>query len=84
MQLKEYDVVALVQEVPATHKETQQPIVLRRGQVGTVLMNFQNRAYLIDFSDAQGSTYAMETVPVENLMQLVYEPLLSGIVEPVS
>ena len=34
-----------------------------------------DRAYLVDFADAQGNTYAMETVPSEKLMQLVYEPL---------
>jgi hypothetical protein len=78
MKFKEYDVVALIHEIPATHKATQQSLVLRRGQVGTVLMDFEERAYLIDFSDTQGNTYAMETVPAENLMQLVYEPSLTG------
>ena len=38
-------------------------------------MSFDDRAYLVDFADAQGNTYAMETVPSEKLMQLVYEPL---------
>ena len=38
MNLKEYDVVALTEEIQATHKETQQPILLRHGQVGTILM----------------------------------------------
>jgi Domain of unknown function (DUF4926) len=34
-------------------------------------MSFDDRAYLVDFTDAQGNTYAMETVPSEKLMKLV-------------
>lgn len=76
MNFQEYDVVALTAEIEATHKETQQPIVLRQGQVGTILMDFDGQAYLVDFADVRGNTYAMETVPAQKLMQLVYEPLL--------
>ncbi|MEQ9370388.1 MAG: DUF4926 domain-containing protein [Coleofasciculus chthonoplastes F3-SA18-01] len=47
------------------------------GQVGTILMDFEGRAYLVDFADAHGKTYAMETIPGERLMLLVYEPLLA-------
>jgi len=75
MTLHEYDVVALIAEIQAMHKATSQPILLRHGQVGTILMSFDDRAYLVDFADAQGNTYAMETVPSEKLMQLVYEPV---------
>lgn len=76
MTIKDYDVVALTDEIQAIHKETNQPILLRRGQVGTVLMSFDNQAYLVDFADAQGKTYAMETVPSTQLMLLTYEPIL--------
>jgi Domain of unknown function (DUF4926) len=76
MTIKEYDVVALKNEVQAIHKETKQPILLRQGQVGTVLMSFEDQAYLVDFADAQGETYAMETVPSTQLMLLTYEPVL--------
>ena len=75
MTLHEYDVVALTEEIQAIHKETSGAILLRSGQVGTILMSFDDRVYLVDFADAQGNTYAMETVPSEKLMQLVYEPL---------
>jgi hypothetical protein len=37
-------------------------------------MNFNDEAYLIDFSDAQGMTYAMETIPQNQLMLLHHEP----------
>lgn len=76
MTFKEYDVVALKSDIQAVHKESQQPILLQSGQVGTVVMNFNNEAYLIDFSDAQGITYAMETVPPDHLMLLHYEPIV--------
>ncbi len=77
MTLNDYDVVVLTAEIPATHKATHQPILLRKGQVGTILMNFDDRAYLVDFADTQGCTYAMETVPSDQLIQLIYEPLLA-------
>ena len=75
-QIKEYDLVAIARDIPATHKETKQPILLRKGQVGTVLMNFNGEAYLIDFADQEGITYAMETVPAEQLIPLLYNPVV--------
>jgi Domain of unknown function (DUF4926) len=74
MTFKEYDVIAIKSDIQAVHKESQQPILLQAGQVGTVVMNFNNKAYLIDFSDTQGMTYAMETIPSNQLMLLHYEP----------
>lgn len=74
MTFKEYDIVALKSDIRAIHKENQQPILLQHGQVGTVVMTFNDEAYLIDFSDAQGMTYAMETIPQNQLMLLHYEP----------
>ncbi len=55
--IQEYDLVIIDRDTPATHKETHQPILLRKGQVGTVLMNFNHKACLIDFADQQGVTY---------------------------
>ena len=74
-QIQEYDLVALTEDISAIHKETKQPILLKRGQMGTVLMNFNNLAYLIDFADSGGDTYAMETIPVSQLMLLIDKPL---------
>jgi Domain of unknown function (DUF4926) len=74
MTFKEYDIVAIISDIQAVHKENQQPILLQSGQVGTVVMNFNDEAYLIDFSDAQGMTYAMETIPQNQLMLIHYEP----------
>ena len=75
-QIKEYDLVAIDRDMSAKHKETKQPILLKKGQVGTVLMDFDGEAFLIDFADEQGITYAMETVPVEQLIPLLYKPVM--------
>jgi hypothetical protein len=72
--IKEYDLVVLTQDAQAIHKQTHTPILLRRGQVGTVVMDFEQQAFLIDFADEQGVTYAMETVPKEHLISLLYQP----------
>jgi len=40
--IQEYDLVALIADAIATHKITHQQILLRRGQMGTVLMSFDN------------------------------------------
>ena len=73
--INEYDLVALTENVQAVHKETRELIVLRRGQLGTVLMEFNAEAYLVDFADAQGCTYAMETISADKLMLLFDEPV---------
>jgi hypothetical protein len=75
-QIQEYDLVAIDRDIPATHKDTKQPILLRKGQVGTVVMDFDGKAFLIDFADEQGITYAMETVPAEQLIPLLYKPVV--------
>lgn len=77
--IQEYDLVALTEDVTATHKITHQPILLRRGQLGTVLMSFDNQAFLIDFTDQQGNTFAMETVDCSKLLQLIHEPELVAV-----
>ena len=75
-QIKEYDLVAIDRNLTATHKETNEPILLTKGQVGTVVMDFDGEAFLIDFADEQGVTYAMETIPAEQLIPLLYKPVV--------
>lgn len=72
-EIQEYDLVALTEDTNATHKITKQPILLRRGQMGTVLMYFDRTAYLIDFTDSQGNTFAMETIESMKLLRLINE-----------
>ena len=39
------------------------------------MMAFDGEAFLVDFSDGEGQTYAMETIPSSKLMLLFYEPV---------
>jgi hypothetical protein len=51
-------------------------ILLRRGQVGTVIEELgQGEAFEIEFSQVDGQAYAMLAVQTEKLMPLYYEPL---------
>lgn len=74
-EIQEYDLVVVDQDILASDKETKQPILLRKGQVGTILMDFDGEAYLIDFADKEGKTYAMETISKEKLIPLLYQPV---------
>lgn len=78
MTIREYDIVALTEDVLSTHSETQEAIALRRGQVGTVLTDFDSEAFLVDFADSNGQTYAMETIPAQDLMLLLHEPVMTA------
>ncbi len=75
-EIQEYDLVALTEDAIATHKVTHQQIMLRRGQMGTVLMSFDRKSFLIDFTDKQGNTFAMETIEPVKLLRLINEPEL--------
>ena len=75
-EIQECDLVALTEDLIATHKVTHQKILLRRGQMGTVLMSFDHKAFLIDFTDQQGKTFAMETIELVKLLRLITEPEL--------
>jgi hypothetical protein len=71
--IKELDIVALTEDLEATHFETKEIIKLYKGQVGTVVMEFDGSAFEVEFSHQDGTTYAMETIPATMLMLLHYE-----------
>ncbi|MFM7714064.1 MAG: DUF4926 domain-containing protein [Microcystis sp.] len=71
--IQDYDLVALTEDITAIHKTTHQTILLRCGQIGTVVMSFDQKAFLIDFSDCEGKTFAMETVDHSKLLRLIIE-----------
>ena len=77
--IQDYDLVALTEDITEIHKTTHQPILLRRGQMGTVLMSFNQQAFLIDFTDQNGQTFAMETVDHSKLLRLISEPELVSV-----
>lgn len=60
-------VVALLRDKPE-HK-------LVRGQVGTVVEQWAPGAYVVEFVDDDGNTFALETLRSEELMRLHHGPM---------
>jgi hypothetical protein len=69
-QIKMHDVVALTQDVQAKHFETSQDLVLRRGQIGTVVMQYPDGECEVEFADRNGRAFAMLPLRPEQLMIL--------------
>lgn len=69
-----HDVVALVEDVSATHFLTHQPLQLRRGQIGTVVMFLNNDHFQVEFADRDGRAYAMLPLSGSQLMVLREQP----------
>lgn len=63
--IKLLDVVALAEDLPERG--------LSRGQVGTVVEKFDHDAFLVEFSDNDGRTYAMLPLLTAQLIVLHYE-----------
>lgn len=70
-----HDVVVLLEDMRTTHFETGQPLILRRGQVGTVVMPYDG-AFEVEFSGRDGRAYALLPVAAEKLMLLRETPEL--------
>ncbi|PSB03052.1 DUF4926 domain-containing protein [Merismopedia glauca CCAP 1448/3] len=75
--IKDLDIVAITEDIQTTHYETGEPITLYKGQVGTVVMEFDGTNFEVEFANSDGTTYAMETLPINQLMLLHYELPLS-------
>ena len=70
---KDLDIVALTEDRQTTHFETGELIILSKGQVGTIVMEYDGEVFEVEFSNNDGTTYAMETIPADQLMLLHYE-----------
>ena len=70
---KELALVALTEDRQTNHFETGEPITLYKGQVGTIVMEYDGKVFEVDFSNNNGTSYAMETIPANQLMILHYE-----------
>jgi hypothetical protein len=64
--MKLLDVVALLQDLPE--------LGLIRGQVGTIVEMYEPDVFEVEFSDSNGHTYALETLPASVLMLLHHQP----------
>lgn len=65
-----HDLVALLEETPAHHFETGKPLLLRRGQIGTVVMTYDGSAYQVEFAGRDGRAYALLPIKADKLMVL--------------
>ncbi len=65
-----HDLVAITEDIAATHFATGTPLPLRRGQIGTVVMTYDGSAFEVEFADAQGCAFAMLPVAAEKLLLL--------------
>ena len=65
-----HDVVALVEDAPATPFETDRPFLLRRGQIGTVVMTHDGSVFEVEFATKDGKAYAILSIDASKLMLL--------------
>ena len=65
-----HDTVALIEDIPAKHFETGYPLLLRRGQIGTIVMTYDGSAFEVEFADSDGCAYALLPVEAGKLVRL--------------
>jgi hypothetical protein len=73
-EIKMHDVVALMQDVRTKHLESGQPVLLRRGQIRTVVMIYQDGACEVEFADRDGRAFAILPLQPYQLMVLHDSP----------
>jgi hypothetical protein len=73
-QLPLHAMVALLEDTSTTHFETGEPLLLRRGQVGTIVLTYEDGAREVEFADRSGRAYAMLALPAEKVMMLRETP----------
>lgn len=75
--IKIYDLVALKTNTKAKLFPTSQAILLRQGQIGTIVEILkEGEVFEVEFSNGEGQAYAMLPISQENLMVLYDEPIL--------
>ncbi|MGK7886775.1 MAG: DUF4926 domain-containing protein [Crocosphaera sp.] len=65
--MKLLDIVALLENLPEFN--------LYRGQVGTIVEEYEPGVFEVEFSDSTGKAYAIETLRETQLMILHHSPL---------
>ena len=65
-----HDIVALLEDTPARHFLTGQELVLRRGQIGTVVMTYDGATFEVEFAGKDGRAYAILPVRADVLIAL--------------
>ncbi len=65
-----HDVVALLEDKRAKHFESGKPLILRRGQIGTVVMTYDDGACEVEFADREGRAFAILPLRPKEFMPL--------------
>ena len=65
-----HDIVALLEVMPALHFLAGQQLLLRRGQIGTVVLTYDGTTFEVEFAGRDGRAYAILPVKAEKLMVL--------------
>jgi hypothetical protein len=73
-EIRMHDLVALMEDTRATHFISHQPVQLRRGQIGTVVMVLGDDHFQVEFSDRDGRAYALLPLRDTQLMVLREQP----------
>ena len=68
------DTVALLEDVPTRHFLTGEALLLRRGQVGTIVMTYDDSAFEVEFSGRDGRACALLPVKAKILIALRESP----------
>lgn len=71
-----HDMVVLLEDMRTQHFDTNQPLMLRRGQIGAVVMTYDGTAFEVEFAGRDGRPYALLSVPAARLMLLRDTPEL--------
>jgi hypothetical protein len=69
-----HDVVALLEEVRSTDFNSSRPLLLHRGQIGTVVMMYPDGACEVEFADRDGRAYAILPIQSHKLIVLHNAP----------
>ncbi|MCA6573116.1 MAG: DUF4926 domain-containing protein [Pseudanabaena sp. M57BS1SP1A06MG] len=76
MEIQLHDMVVLTSNIRAKQFRGDRWVLLRRGQVGTVVEEYEDgKAFEVEFSGTDGQAFAMIAVKAEQLISLHYEPL---------
>jgi hypothetical protein len=74
-EIKMHDVIALLQDVGTKHFESGRALLLRRRQIGTVVMSYPDGAYEVEFADRDGRAFAILSLRPEQFMVLREHPI---------
>jgi hypothetical protein len=69
--IKLHDIIALAENIKTTKFMTEKEIILPRGQMGTVVEEYNNgEAFEVEFCDHNGQTFALVSLESEKLILL--------------